>query len=54
MAYEDIGSSDNNGFQQDPKAKYTAKAFHNFKSKIHFEYPTVAQQVTKFFAFYTN
>jgi len=28
--------------------------FHNFKSKIHFEYPTVAHQVTKFFASYTN
>lgn len=35
-------------------AKYTAKSFHNFKSKIYFEYPTVAQQVTKFFVSYAN
>jgi len=36
------------------KAKYTAKSFHNFNSKIHFEYLTVAQHVANFFASYVN
>jgi len=36
------------------KAKYTAKSFHKFNNKMHFEYLTVAKHVAKFFVSYAN